>query len=195
MDRPSEFSRLVDESCAAIGKAVGLQPGVLSAARAIEEALLTGRKILTCGNGGSAADAAHLAAELIVRFRDERPSYPALCLSADGAVLTAGGNDYSFAEVFARQISGLGSPGDVLVVFSTSGQSENIVRALETAQLRNLRTVALLGKGGGRCRGLAEFELIVEHAVTARIQEVHHFLLHAFCELIEPALAAKMRGS
>lgn len=147
-------------------------------------------KLLTCGNGGSAAEAAHLAEEFTGRFYRERPSLPGLCLSIDGTLLTCIGNDYGFDEVFARQVRSLGMPGDVLVVFTSSGNSENVVRALTAAKERGLVTGALLGKTGGRCRGLADFEIVVEsvNPSAMRVQECHQVLLHALCEHVETKL-------
>ncbi len=145
----------------------------------------SGGKILTCGNGGSAADALHLAEELMGRYRRERLPIPAVCLNADSTLLTCIGNDYGFDEVFARQVTGLGAAGDVLVAFSTSGNSVNIVRALETARARGVKSAALLGCDGGKARGKADVELIVPVANTARIQEVHTIILHALLEEVE----------
>ncbi len=147
-------------------------------------------KLLTCGNGGSAAEAAHLAEEFTGRFYRERPSLPGLCLSIDGTLLTCIGNDYGFDEVFARQVRSLGMPGDVLIAFSSSGNSENVVRALDAAKERGLITGAFLGKTGGRCRGRADFEIIVEsvNPSAMRVQECHQVLLHALCEHVETKL-------
>jgi D-sedoheptulose 7-phosphate isomerase len=147
--------------------------------------LRDGGKLLTCGNGGSAADAMHLAEELVGRYCRDRRSLPAICLNADATLLTCIGNDYGFEEVFARQVEGLGVAGDVLVCFTTSGQSANIVRALEAGKARGLKTVALLGKDGGRARGRADVELIVPSQDTARVQEAHTLILHALLERVE----------
>ncbi len=175
----------MDDCQEAIRSSLALEARVVQAADLLRHALRSGRKLLACGNGGSAADASHLVAEVLIRFRDERRPYPAVSLNADGAVLTAGGNDYGYENVFARQIEGLGQAGDVLVAFSTSGNSPNVVSALKTARRIGVRTIAMLGRGGGQCAGLADVELCVTSSVTARIQEVHHFLLHALCEMIE----------
>lgn len=144
-----------------------------------------GGKILTCGNGGSAADALHLAEELIGRYKDNRRSLAAVCLNADATALTCIANDFGFDEVFARQVEGLGRPGDLLVCFTSSGNSPNIVRALAAAKTKGVKSVALLGKGGGKCAGVADLELIVAGHDTARIQEAHTLLLHALLEVIE----------
>ena len=149
-----------------------------------------GGKLLTCGNGGSAAEAAHLAEEFTGRFYRERKSLPGLCLSIDGSLLTCIGNDYGFDEVFARQVTSLGQPGDVLIVFTSSGNSENVARALKAGRERGLVTGAFLGKTGGRCKGLADHEIIVQsvNPSAMRIQECHQLLLHALCERVEVTL-------
>lgn len=156
----------------------------------IGEALLGGRTLLCCGNGGSAADSAHFTAELAGRYKLPRRGFPAIDLTSEHSLLTALINDYPPEEVFARQIEAFGQRGDVLAVFTTSGDSENVRLALERAAARGLRTVAFLGKGGGRCKGLAEVELLVPHDVTARVQEVHQLLYHTICEVLDPVLAA-----
>jgi D-sedoheptulose 7-phosphate isomerase len=151
--------------------------------------LTSGCKLLACGNGGSAADAGHLTTEIVCRFCDDRNPYPAICLNALGSDLTAIGNDYGFDEIFARQVHAFGKAGDVLIVYTTSGNSQNIIRALEEAKKRGVYSIAFLGKGGGKCKGMADIDVIVPGTnTTARIQEVHHFLLHVICEGIEQYL-------
>ncbi|MGI4852809.1 MAG: D-sedoheptulose-7-phosphate isomerase [Janthinobacterium lividum] len=167
-----------------------LEPMVLQAAQLLADSLLSGHKLLACGNGGSAADASHLTTEFVVRFQADRRPYPAVSFTANGGDLTACGNDYSFDEIFARQVRAFGQRGDILFAFTTSGNSENVVRALHTAKLEGVQTVAFLGRDGGRTAGVADVELIVPHAVTARIQEAHKFLLHTICELVEVRLHA-----
>ena len=157
-------------------------------AAAVVGALNSGGKILTCGNGGSAADALHMAEELVGRYRNNRRSLPGVCLNADPTALTCIGNDFGFDEIFSRQVEGLGVKGDVLVCFSSSGNSPNIVRALDAARKRGVRSVALLGKDGGKARGKADLELIVASADTARIQEAHTLLLHALLERVEQSI-------
>jgi D-sedoheptulose 7-phosphate isomerase len=163
-------------------------------ARAVEvmvAALAGDRKIMACGNGGSAADAQHLAAELVGRFERERPELAALALTTDTSILTAIANDYRFDEVFARQVRGLGQAGDVLVAISTSGNSANVIAAIDAAHERGLRVVALTGKGGGRIATMLSEEdvhLCVPHERTARIQEVHLLILHCLCDGIDAAL-------
>ncbi len=167
----------------------GLESQIEAAAEIIAAALLSGHKLLACGNGGSAADASHLTTEFVSRFDRERRPYPAISLSAHGGDLTAIGNDYSFAELFARQVHAYGKPGDVLAAFTTSGKSENVLRALVAAKEIKVKTIAFLGRDGGRCAGLADVELLVSSNSTARIQEGHKFLLHTICELVDQQLA------
>jgi len=162
---------------------------VAKAADLIEESLRAGNKLLVCGNGGSAADASHFATEFVVRFTKDRPAYPAICLSGDGGLLTAAGNDYGFDEVFARQVAAFGLQGDVLMCLTTSGKSRNVERALEEAKARKLKTIAFLGRDGGSTIGMADVDLLVRSDSTARIQEAHQLLLHVLCETIESRLA------
>ena len=162
---------------------------VARVAEMIIQALKGGGKVALCGNGGSAADAQHLAGELVGRFRRERPAYAALALTTDTSILTAIGNDYGFAEVFARQVEGLLGPGDALVAISTSGNAENCVRAVEVARERGVATIGLTGEGGGRLAELCDLCLRIPHTVTAHIQEAHIAIGHVLCGLIEQALA------
>ena len=178
----------IDDAINAIGLLVPLEAKIREAGLLVEDALLSGHKILACGNGGSAADSSHFATELACRFVDDRRPYPAISLTGDGGLLTATANDYSFEELFARQIIAFGQPGDVLVALSTSGKSPNVRRALEVARETGLKSIALLGRDGGVCQDLASVTLTVPHAVTARIQEAHKVIIHIICELIEPAL-------
>src|SRR5216110_2019345 len=137
-----------------------LDAQVAKAADVIEECLSSGNKLLVCGNGGSASDAAHFATELVVRFAKDRPAYPAICLTGDGGLLTAAGNDYGFDEIFARQVAAFGLPGDVLICLTTSGKSRNVKRALEEAKARKLKTIAFLGRDGGSTIYVADVELL-----------------------------------
>jgi D-sedoheptulose 7-phosphate isomerase len=149
------------------------------------EALGAGRKVMACGNGGSASDAQHFIAELMGRYVNDRPALAAVALTADTTLLTAVGNDYGYDQVFERQVRGLGKAGDVLIVFTSSGNSPNILRALEAARELGIKSIAFLGRGGGKAQGLADCVLLVPHSVTARIQEAHQFLLHALMDRIE----------
>jgi phosphoheptose isomerase len=179
----------LNDSIAAIRRIFDLEDTVVLAADLLRKTLLSGNKVLVCGNGGSASDGAHLAAELACRFVSDRRPYPAISLTGDGALLTAIGNDYSFAELFARQVKAFGVPGDLLVALTTSGQSENIKRALEQGKGLGLSSIALLGRDGGSCRGVADVELLIPEQTTARIQEAHKVIIHLLCELVEPDLA------
>jgi phosphoheptose isomerase len=166
-----------------------IEPKISRAAEMIEQCLRSGNKLLVCGNGGSASDAAHFATELVVRFAKERRAYPAICLTGDGGLLTAAANDYGFDEIFARQVAAFGVPGDVLICLTTSGKSKNVQRALEEAKSRKLKTVAFLGRDGGSTIRLADVDLLVASDSTARIQEAHKLLLHVLCETVESRLA------
>ena len=170
---------------------VDLEAQIASAAQLIERCLRAGNKLLVCGNGGSASDAAHFATELVVRFAKDRRAYPAICLTGDGGLLTAAANDYGFDEIFARQVAAFGVEGDLLIVLTTSGKSKNVQRALEEARSRNLKTVAFLGRDGGSTIGLADVDLLVASGSTARIQEAHKLLLHVLCETVESRRAQK----
>lgn len=155
---------------------------------AMSRVIAGGGAVFWCGNGGSAADSQHLAAELVGRFRKNRIPLRSVSLTTDTSVLTCVANDYSYEDIFARQLEALGRPGDMLVAISTSGGSENVIRALKMAKSMEIETVALLGKGGGQCKELADHVLVAPSQDTARIQEVHILFGHVFCELIEREL-------
>jgi D-sedoheptulose 7-phosphate isomerase len=181
----AESARLKQEAGA------GLAPQIARGAAVLTECLLADGKILSCGNGGSAADAQHFAAELVGRFERERPELPAIALTTDTSLLTAVANDYSFEQIFAKQVRALGDKGDVLLAISTSGNSANVIAAIEAAHQREMRVVALTGKGGGRIGELlapADVHLCVPHARTARIQEVHLLMIHCLCDVIDATL-------
>ena len=178
----------IAEARGTIAALVELADPVARTADAMVECLCAGRKLLVCGNGGSAADGADFSAEFGCRFMTDRRPYPALNLAQGGSLMSAIGNDYGFDEVFARQVAGLGHEGDVLVAITTSGNSKNILRALEEGKKRDLTTVSLLGRGGGPAKGMAEIELLVPSDTTARIQEAHKFLLHVICGMVDARL-------
>jgi phosphoheptose isomerase len=183
------LSQSVSEAVQVTQSLVALSGKVATGARLIADAFLAGNKILVCGNGGSAAEAAHLTTEFVCRFNRDRPAYPAICLSTHGGDLTAIGNDYAFNNVFARQVEAFARPGDVLIALSSSGNSENVLRALRASRRANCQSIALLGHGGGLCAGLADIEMVVSSTVIARIQEAHLLIIHTMCELIEAELA------
>ncbi len=164
---------------------------ILKAAKRLVSAFKQGYKLLVFGNGGSAADAQHLAAELVNRFRLERDPLPAVALTTDTSILTAVGNDYAFGEVFAKQVEALGRPGDVALGISTSGRSENVLRALAVARQKGLFTLGLSGGDGGQMGRYCDLLLRVPSSETPRIQEGHLFFIHLVCELVEEALFGK----
>lgn len=168
-----------------------LPPVIEAASKAMASCLLEGGKILTCGNGGSAGDAQHFASELINRYERERPGLPAIALTTDTFVLTSIANDYAYSEVFAKQVRALGQGGDMLLAISTSGNSGNVLHAVEAAQTQDMKVVALSGRDGGRLSGLlnpAAIEIRVHADSTARIQEVHLLVIHCLCDLIDHQL-------
>ena len=187
----SLLDRNLKEAAATLQSLAPFESQIVAASETVSSALLSGHKLIACGNGGSAADASHLTTEFVCRFNRDRRPYPALSLAVHGGDLTAIGNDYEFNDIFSRQIEAFGQPGDVLTAFSTSGNSEDVRRALVVAKDRQMHTIAFLGRKGGVCAGLAEIEFLVSSDVTARIQEAHKFLLHTMCELVEEHLAAQ----
>jgi D-sedoheptulose 7-phosphate isomerase len=190
-DLSSILQQAIDQSTETLLSLRELDAPLQQAAQAMTECLATGHKLLICGNGGSAADAAHFATEFVVRFIKDRPAYPAVCFTSDGGLLTAAGNDYGFEEIFARQVAAFGQPGDILICLTTSGNSRNVERALEEAKARRITSLAFLGRDGGASRGMADLELLVPGEITARIQEAHMLLLHVLCEAVEERLAAR----
>jgi D-sedoheptulose 7-phosphate isomerase len=166
----------------------GLAEPTERAAQTIADALLHDNKLLLCGNGGSAADSQHLAAEFTGRFIKDRKPLAAVALSTDSSALTCIANDYSFDEVFSRQVLAIGRPGDCLLAISTSGNSRNVIRAAEAARSIGIRTIGLLGRDGGVLRGICDLAVVVPSATTARIQEAHIFIGHALCAMVESRL-------
>lgn len=165
-----------------------LEPAVQAATDTVTSSLRSGHKVMFCGNGGSAADSQHLAAELTGRFIKDRKPLAAMALSTDTSALTCIGNDYSFADVFDRQVRGLGQAGDCLVGISTSGNSENVIRAVNSARELGVHTIGLLGRDGGKLRELCDISIVVPSATTARIQEAHILIGHTLCGEVEQAL-------
>ena len=181
----------IRESTETVRSLEKLEADLGRAADLVEKCLREGNKLLVCGNGGSAADASHFATEFVVRFAKDRRAYPAISLTGDGGLLTAAGNDYGFDEIFARQVAAFGQESDLLICLTTSGNSKNVMRALEEAKKRKLKTIAFLGRDGGSTIGLADVDLLVRGDSTARIQEAHKLLLHVLCEALESRLAEK----
>lgn len=186
-DAEAHVVRALKETAAAHERMTASADSIAAVADAIARSLKQGGSVLVFGNGGSAADAQHFAAELMGRFEKERRAYPAVALTTDTSALTAIGNDYGFDRVFARQVEGLGKTGDVAIGITTSGNSPNVLRALETANARGLISVALTGRGGA-AGSLATHHIAVQEERTARVQEVHATVLHVICELVEKEL-------
>lgn len=165
-----------------------LLPEIEHSTKLMIDAFKSGKKLLVCGNGGSAADAQHFAAELIIRYEKDRKALPAIALTTNSSNLTAGANDLGYAEVFARKVEALGNEGDVLVGITTSGNSENIIKALKTAKQKGMKTICLNGKTGGKVNDLVvDSNIIIPADNTARIQESHITIIHSWCRLIEDA--------
>ncbi len=182
------------DSVAVKQASAALAPEIVKAAHLMAQSLLNDGKLLSCGNGGSAADAQHFSGELLGRFERERPGLPAIALTTDSSTITAIANDYQYADIFAKQVSALGRSGDVLLVFSTSGNSENVLRAIAAAHSRGLKVVALTGRDGGaiaRSLNPEDIEVRVPADRTCRIQEVHLLVIHCLCDLIDDAILGR----
>ena len=181
------IEKAIGESVVTIASLRDQAPGIAAIGARFVEALKQGHKVLTAGNGGSAAEALHMSEELVGRYRHNRVSLPAVSLTADGTALTCIGNDYGYDYVFSRQVEGLGKPGDILVLFSTSGRARNLERALEAGRERGMAIVSLLGRDGGALAGRADHEIIVTGQATERIQEAHQVILHLILDAVEHA--------
>jgi D-sedoheptulose 7-phosphate isomerase len=196
MSKDEKLMQLIKQAndSAILRKAVMAQVGneLIETANQISGVIGSGGKVLLAGNGGSASQASHFAAEMIVRLTGERnrQSLPAIALAVDPSVVTAAANDFGYENVFARQVEGLGNKGDLLVVLSTSGNSANLIKAVQTAREKHILTLALLGGNGGKLKGMADRSLIVPHVSTQRIQEEHLFMIHLLVELVEKDLFA-----
>ena len=168
-----------------------LAPSIAAAGQLMTDCLLNNGKILSCGNGGSAGDAQHFSSEMLNRFEMERPGLPAMALTTDSSTLTSIANDYCYEDIFSKQVRALGQPGDCLLAISTSGNSENVLRAVQAAHERNVQVVALTGRDGGKMAGIyreGDVEIRVPATSTARIQEVHLLVIHCLCDLIDRRL-------
>jgi len=171
-----------------IKSSTNLSTEIEQAVEVITNSIKNGNKVILFGNGGSAADAQHIAAEFIARFQKERDSYPAIALTTDTSIITSISNDYSFDEVFSRQCESLVNSGDVVIGISTSGTSKNVVKGFEVSKQKGAHTIALLGNSGGTIKNLVDISLIVNSTITARIQEVHRVIYHIVCDIVEKQL-------
>ncbi|MCX6925428.1 MAG: SIS domain-containing protein [Verrucomicrobia bacterium] len=182
------LQQTIEDSVTISRSLIALEKPLGRAVKLVVQCLTTGHKLLVCGNGGSASDATHLATEFLCRFCVDRRPYPAISLTANGELLTAVCNDYHSDEIFARQVWGLGQKGDLLIAFTTSGKSRNVLRALEEANKRKMKSICFLGRDGGFTKGIATLDLLVPGASTARIQEGHKLLFHVLCETVDKEL-------
>jgi D-sedoheptulose 7-phosphate isomerase len=188
MQRTRDYSELLAEHMALFKSLRKLQPGATQAAGVIARALQDGKKVLVCGNGGSAADAQHFATELVGRFETERRALPAIALTTDTSIVTAVANDYGYDTVFSRQVQALANEGDLIVGISTSGNARNVCLAIESARAVGVKSVGLLGRDGGVIAPLVDVPVVVPHSVTARIQEAHILIIHYWCSVVERSL-------
>jgi D-sedoheptulose 7-phosphate isomerase len=184
----TRLQQAIEGSIATLRGLTGLDEPLNRAAKMVLACLTSGHKLLVCGNGGSASDATHLATEFLCRYREDRRPYPAISLTANGEFMTAVCNDYHADEIFARQVWGLGEKGDVLIAFTTSGKSKNILRALEEAKRKGVDSICFLGRDGGFTKGVATLDLLVAGDNTARIQEGQKLLFHVLCEIADEKL-------
>ena len=192
LDPIERIKNIFDESIMVKSRCLEeLSPRIAEAAFGIADCIMNSGKVMSCGNGGSAADAQHFSSEMLNRFERERPGLPAMALTTDASTLTSIANDYQFADIFAKQIRALGNPGDVLLAFSTSGNSHNILNALDAAHDKDMRVILASGKDGGQAAGSlrdGDIELRVPSTSTARIQESHLIIIHCLCDLIDAHL-------
>jgi len=184
----AHLKRAIEDAVTTFRGLTALEEPLNRAAKMVLACLTSGHKLLVCGNGGSASDATHFATEFLCRFQDDRRPYPAISLTANGEFMTAVCNDYSADEIFARQIWGLGQKGDVVIAFTTSGKSKNVLRALEEAKRKGIESICFLGRDGGFTKGSATVDLLVAGNNTARIQEAQKLLYHVLCEMVDEKL-------
>jgi len=182
------LQRNIEDSIATTRALSALEKPLSRAVNLVVRCLTSGHKLLLCGNGGSASDATHLATEFLCRYCEDRRPYPAISLTANGEFMTAVCNDYHPDEIFARQVWGLGQEGDVLIAFTTSGKSRNVLRALQEAKRKKLKSLCFLGRDGGFTKGVATLDLLVPGTSTARIQECQKLLFHVLCEAVDAEL-------
>jgi len=179
------LQRAIEESVVVTRALSALEQPLKRAVKLVLQCLSSGHKLLVCGNGGSASDATHLATEFLCRFCDDRRPYPAISLTANGEFMTAVCNDYHSDEIFARQVWGLGERGDLLIAFTTSGKSRNVLRALEEANRKKMKSICFLGRDGGFTKGVGTVDLLVPGVSTARIQEGQTLIFHVLCETVD----------
>ena len=184
----TKLQQAIQDNVATTQALAAFEEPLQRAAGMVLSCLTQGHKLLICGNGGSASDATHMATEFLCRFQGDRRPYPALSLTANGEFLTAMGNDYHFDEIFARQVWGLGEKDDLLICFTTSGKSRNVLRAIEEANKKGVRSICFLGRDGGFTIGYATMDIVVPGNSTARIQEAQKFFFHVLCETVEEQL-------
>jgi D-sedoheptulose 7-phosphate isomerase len=186
-----DIKQLIQSSAENIQKSTNLSSDIQKSTESIIQCIKNGNKIILFGNGGSAADAQHIAAEFIGRFQIERDSYPAIALSTDSSVLTSLSNDYSYDVVFSRQCESLVSKGDVVIGISTSGNSKNVYNGIKMAKKKGAITIGLLGNGGGILKESVDISLVVDSSITSEIQEVHRVIYHIICKIVEKKLSKK----
>ena len=184
----THLQRAIEDSLAITRQLSALEEPLNRAAAMVLHCFVSGHKLLICGNGGSASDATHLATEFLCRFQEDRRPYPALSLTANGEFMTAVGNDQCFEEVFSRQVWGLGQKGDLVIALSTSGNSRNVLLALEEAKKKGLESICFLGRDGGFTKGVATLDIMAPGKITTRIQEAQKLLFHVLCEIVEEKL-------
>ena len=187
----NDIEQLIHNSAENIQKSTNLSSNIQKSIESIIQCIKNGNKIVLFGNGGSAADAQHIAAELIGRFKLERKSFPAIALTTDTSILTSLGNDYSYDVVFSRQCESLVSKGDIVIGISTSGNSKNVIQGIKAAKQKGAITIGLLGNEGGILKEVTDISMIVNSSITSEIQEVHRVIYHIICKIVEKELAKK----
>ena len=189
------FHQALNDHLSCFRDLADISSSIISAANLLAATLQKGGKILICGNGGSASDSQHFAAEIVGRFAMERDPWPAIAITTDTSIITAIANDYTFDDIFARQIDGIGAPGDILIALSTSGNSENVIKAAVTAGEKKIQVIALMGRHAGKLASFADTVIQAPAAQTPRIQEIHAFILHCWAEMVEDALINRKEPS
>jgi D-sedoheptulose 7-phosphate isomerase len=191
-DFNNQITQIFEQSVDSLNNSISLKPDINSAINLIIDCIKNGNKLIIFGNGGSAADAQHIAAELIGRFKQERKSFPAIALTTDSSILTSLGNDYSYDIIFSRQCESLVLKNDVVIGISTSGNSKNVELGMETAQEIGAKTIGLLGNNGGRIKSVSNISIVVNSDDTANIQESHRVIYHIICNIVEKQLSEEL---